>query len=367
MAGGVFINVRSHPLPSVPSSWAAKRLALAAEQGGGNITVTNNIILNGRTSQLLIYSYNRPESFGCPSSSITRNILSFTNTETDAERTGWDGGGVRLFGGNFLSASAHAAGNCPTSSVLRESDSNVFFNPKLGVNGTAQRGLFGSPGTPPMTLAEWRANRLTGIAPDAHSVIADPLFADAGAGDFTLSPSSPALALGFQEIPPIVAPVVRAHTKTDDAAADDDAGYIFFIKAPTSPAFRNVTWLQQEPQGFSEESFRTFMDALGAPTTNPKMKVGLTFQWELLDCFLSPHDCTEAQTEAGITAFLDAAAATNVPVQITLDTVQFYYQSNLWNWFDPAQPGFNPANVANVEWTGWGPENATRVAWRNVR
>ena len=156
--------------------------------------------------------------------------------------------------------------------------------------------------------------------------------------------------------------------KTDDGtavAADDDAGYIFFIKAPTSPAFRNVTWLQQSPQDFSETSFRTFMDALGAPTTNPKLKVGLTFQWELLDCFLAPHSCTAAQTAQGITAFLDAAAATGIPVQITLDTVQFYYSSNLWNWFDPAQPGFDPKNVANVEWTGWTADNATLIAWRN--
>jgi hypothetical protein len=158
--------------------------------------------------------------------------------------------------------------------------------------------------------------------------------------------------------------------KTDDVdvsavPTDDDARYIFFIKAPTSPAFRNVTWLQQHPQDFSEGSFRTFIDALGGHSANPKMKVGLTFQWELLDCFLSPHSCTAAQTAQGVTAFLDAAAATNTPVQITLDTVQFWYQSGLWNWWDPAQPGYDPKNVANVEWTGWSSTNATLIAWRN--
>ena len=150
------------------------------------------------------------------------------------------------------------------------------------------------------------------------------------------------------------------------APADDDASYVFFMKAPTSPAFRNVTWLQQNPANFSPASFRTFMAGLGAPpTSNPKMRVGLTFQWELLDCFVAPHSCTAAQTAAGITAFLDAAVTTAVPVQITLDSVQFYYQSNLWNWWDPTQPGFDPANVANVEWTGWTAANATLVAWRN--
>jgi hypothetical protein len=38
---------------------------------------------------------------------------------------------------------------------------------------------------------------------DRHSMIADPLFADPMAGDFGLDPASPALALGFQPIPPI--------------------------------------------------------------------------------------------------------------------------------------------------------------------
>ncbi len=36
---------------------------------------------------------------------------------------------------------------------------------------------------------------------DSHSVVADPLFADAAQGDFTLKPESPALKLGFEPIP----------------------------------------------------------------------------------------------------------------------------------------------------------------------
>ena len=75
----------------------------------GNITVTNNVILNGRTKQVEFYSYARPTSgyvgAGCPRSTIARNVFSFDATQTDAERTGptqpdgskpmWEGGGVR--------------------------------------------------------------------------------------------------------------------------------------------------------------------------------------------------------------------------------------------------------------------------------
>ena len=85
------------------------------------------------------------------------------------------------------------------------------------------------------------------------------------------------------------------------------------------------------------------------------IRVGLTYQWEMLDCFLSPHTCTTAQTVQGVTNFLNAAKPkeTRTPVQITLDTVQFWYASNLWNWFD-GQRG--------VDWLDGGECNHYRMA-----
>jgi hypothetical protein len=41
---------------------------------------------------------------------------------------------------------------------------------------------------------------------DVHSIIADPLFMNATAGDFRLQPNSPVLAQGFIPIPSIEAP-----------------------------------------------------------------------------------------------------------------------------------------------------------------
>ena len=81
-------------------------------------------------------------------------------------------------------------------------------NPVLGAAGTAARGLFGSVGVPTMTFSQWQqtAVKLLGIAPDTHSTIEDPQFVDPSSGDFTLRPTSPALKLGFEQIPPILAP-----------------------------------------------------------------------------------------------------------------------------------------------------------------
>jgi hypothetical protein len=48
-------------------------------------------------------------------------------------------------------------------------------------------------------LDEWASWQALGM--DVHSVVADPMFADANAGDYGLRSGSPALKLGFRPIP----------------------------------------------------------------------------------------------------------------------------------------------------------------------
>eukprot|EP00039_Didymoeca_costata_P002748 m.62274 g.62274 ORF g.62274 m.62274 type:complete len:443 (+) comp11500_c0_seq4:168-1496(+) len=147
--------------------------------------------------------------------------------------------------------------------------------------------------------------------------------------------------------------------------------YLFFMKAPTEAhPVGGFRWHQDSPSGFTVASMEAVLQALNiTPTqaTDPKrdVHVGFTFQWEMLDCFLSPHTCTTNQTIIGITNFLNAAKQLKIPVAITLDPQQFWYQTGLWNWFNSTQPGYDSNNVHNVEWIGWEPENATMIAWRD--
>lgn len=55
-----------------------------------------------------------------------------------------------------------------------------------------------------------------------------------------------------------------------------------------------------------------------------------------------------------------------LPVIVQLDGEQWWQdRPDLWNWWDPSRPGYDPANAANVEWFGWGQQHALKIAWRN--
>ncbi|MBI1389701.1 MAG: hypothetical protein GC154_14785 [bacterium] len=72
------------------------------------------------------------------------------------------------------------------------------------------------------------------------------------------------------------------------------------------------------------------------------------------------------QCEKSLTDFLALAQRYEVPVVVQLDGEQWWgARPDLWNWWDPARPGYEPRNRENVEWSGWSPESALKIAWRN--
>lgn len=76
-----------------------------------------------------------------------------------------------------------------TDRVLAQSDYNLVFGGEAGVVRHLDQDQR-------LTLAQWQVQGY-----DRHSLTADPLFADAAAGDFRLRPDSPALVLGFAPLP----------------------------------------------------------------------------------------------------------------------------------------------------------------------
>lgn len=69
---------------------------------------------------------------------------------------------------------------------------------------------------------------------------------------------------------------------------------------------------------------------------------------------------------ADLREFLRLARETDTPVVVQLDGEQWWgHRPDLWNWWDTNQPGYSPANRANVEWTNWSSDSAIKIAWRN--
>jgi hypothetical protein len=75
-----------------------------------------------------------------------------------------------------------------------ESDANVIWA-EGGKVRVADEPEWKEPRPEALTLEEWRAAGF-----DARSVVSDPMFVDAGKGDFTLRAGSPAVAAGFRAI-----------------------------------------------------------------------------------------------------------------------------------------------------------------------
>lgn len=65
-------------------------------------------------------------------------------------------------------------------------------------------------------------------------------------------------------------------------------------------------------------------------------------------------------------AVLNASRASGVPVSLVLDGENWWgTQAQLWNWFNPAAPGYSPENANNVEWFGRTNASAVKIGWRN--
>jgi len=150
--------------------------------------------------------------------------------------------------------------------------------------------------------------------------------------------------------------IPRAPEPKDPVAAGELPQYIFFNKSPTAGG--PMAWRQDRPESFTPASCREIVDTIGT-RGNERLRIGVHFPFSILET--NPGTLAKS-----IRQLLAAADAADVPVLITLDGQNWWEsRSDLWNWWDPDTPGFDPRNRLNVEWTGWGPRHAVKIGWRN--
>ena len=138
---------------------------------GWNNTVTNNIVANGSGTSLELQAPNWTGAGALPSSN---NVFDHNIVVANSATSGTSEAGGSLTGASW--------------------DHNLYSGTQLNgapflIWGTTAPNYYN-------TLAQWQ-----GLGFDLHSLVADPLFANAAQGNFTLAANSPAYALGFQDIP----------------------------------------------------------------------------------------------------------------------------------------------------------------------
>ncbi len=128
--------------------------------------------------------------------------------------------------------------------------------------------------------------------------------------------------------------------------------YLFFNIAPAT------AWNQNHPESFTRAVFDEVAHKLHAPE-NPQLRVGVSFVFNTLE---TPTNILARS----LRRLLAGSEQSGVPVLVTLDGQNWWqHRPDLWNWWDPNLPGYNPSNIFNVEWTGWSPSQAVKVCWRN--
>ncbi|MFO7774666.1 MAG: hypothetical protein R6W89_02590, partial [Candidatus Hydrogenedentota bacterium] len=133
--------------------------------------------------------------------------------------------------------------------------------------------------------------------------------------------------------------------------------YLFFHIAPTDPD-PGMRWVQQDPDSFSRDLFDDLTEKI-EPVENEDLKIGLSFSFSLL------QDPVDVLVES-LQALLDLSEETGIPVQINVDGQNWWgNRPDLWNWWDPDKPGYDPDNRYNVEWTDWDPDSAVKIGWRD--
>lgn len=192
---------------------------LYLDEGSSNVSVTNNIAFSSKDASFhQHYGFQNVISnniFAFPSSLYCNETTPGSICDNSAIRSSQhpvsshDAGVNSSFSfiGNIV---LHGAPNIAAAPwVVNNTQIVHTYGPTLGVaNFTYERNLywsnalaspttelvFGASGDP-QSFAQWQA-----VGKDVAGVIADPLFANASAFNFTLLPGSPALALGFQQI-----------------------------------------------------------------------------------------------------------------------------------------------------------------------
>lgn len=118
-------------------------------------------------------------------------------------------------------------------------------------------------------------------------------------------------------------------------------------------------WNENIATSITQASFDAVLAAVNGTRGGAQRRLCVGYQFDVLDGYPLSGKLASLQ------AMLSLAVANDIPILVSVDPFEFWSgASDLWNWFQPDAPGYDPANVANVEWTTWNATSgATAIAW----
>lgn len=107
----------------------------------------------------------------------------------------------------------------------------------------------------------------------------------------------------------------------------------------------------------SDDEFRQISELFGASSGDVSIGIGF---------IISYLRYTPESTQNTLKKYLSLSSKYNVPIIIQIDGESWWQnRPDLWNWWNPDLPGYNPNNRNNVEWTDWTSDSAVKIGWRN--
>ncbi|HVK96404.1 MAG TPA: hypothetical protein VM368_01245 [Flavisolibacter sp.] len=135
-------------------------------------------------------------------------------------------------------------------------------------------------------------------------------------------------------------------------SAQEQARYIFLNLAPG----RNFK--VGKPTTFNKKVFDDVAEKFQVKKSQ-KLQLGISVIFDFLSTNID-------SVEKSLDRLLVISQVTDVPILIHLDGINWLNdRPDLWNWWDPKKPGYNPDNKKNVEWTDWNESSAIKISWRN--
>ncbi|UUZ85858.1 hypothetical protein LJK88_21790 [Paenibacillus sp. P26] len=114
-------------------------------------------------------------------------------------------------------------------------------------------------------------------------------------------------------------------------------------------------WNPDDLSSINSSILKSYKSQVGSAGLSPDRKLGYSFH---IPFFLWNN--IEHSKEL-LKRVLQATEEAELPVLIGLDGYEWWSgRPDLWNWWDPNKPGYNPDNKLNVEWFSWNSQDAVR-------